>query len=146
MPTKDAPESETSGDSAHGDPVDESSVLDDVRSLLHDLRGLTHDCFHLVALETRRAGESLVGMIVAGVMVAVLLSGAWLGLVAAAVLELVDNGVKAGSAMLLAVALNLLLALILCGLIRRKSRYLQFPATLRSLHPPPSSRRNAEKT
>jgi len=142
MPT----ESEPSGDSKRGEPVDESSVLNDVQALLNELRGLTHECFNLVALEARRAGESLVGMIAAGVMIAVLLSCAWLGLVAAAVLELVENGVNASSAMLLAVAFNLLLALILCSLMRRMSRYLQFPATLRSLHPPPNSRREREKT
>ena len=89
-------------------------MLEDAQSLLHELLGLTHDRFLLAALETRRAGESLVAMIVAGVMVAFLLSSAWLGLMAAAVLWLIENGVVASSAILLAVAFNLLLALILC--------------------------------
>jgi len=45
---------------------------------------------------------------------------------------LVENGVVAtSSAILLAITSNLLLALILFGVIRRKTRYLQFPATLR---------------
>lgn len=131
---------------ARGDPVSGSGVLEDARSLWHELRGLTHDHFRLAALETQRAGESLVAMIVAGVMVAVLLSSAWLGLVAAAVLELVENGVGVSSAILLAVAFNLLVALILFGVIRRKSRYLQYPATLRSLQPMSRGRRGAEKS
>jgi uncharacterized membrane protein YqjE len=118
-----------------GDPVSGSGVLEDAQSLWHELRGLAHNRFRLAALETQRAGKSLVAMVVAGVMVAILLSGAWLGLVAAAVLWLVEQGVAASSALLLAVAFNLLAALILCGVIRRKSRYLQFPATLRSLQP-----------
>ena len=143
----DAAEGETPGQTARrGDPGSGSGLLEDAQSLWHELRGLAHDRFRLAALETQRAGESLVAMIVAGVMVAVLLSGAWLGLMAAAVLGLVANGVVASSAILLAVAFNWLLALILCGVIRRKSRYLQFPATLRSLQPKPPGRRDAEKS
>jgi len=128
------------------DSVSGSGVLEDAQSLWHELRGLTHDSFRLAALETQRAGKSLVTMIGAGVMVAVLLCCAWMGLVAAAVVRLVENGVVASSAILLAVAFNLLLALILCGVIRRKSRYLRFPATLRSLQPMPTRRRDTEKS
>jgi len=127
-----------------GDPTSSSCVLEDARLLWYELRGLTHDRFRLVALETQRAGQSLVAMIMAGVMAAILLSCAWLGLVAAAVLWLVENGVVASSAILLAVAFNLLLALMLSVVIRRKSRYLQFPATLRSLQTTPTARGDTE--
>lgn len=130
----------------HSDQVSGSTVLEDAQSLLHELGGLTHDRLLLAALETRRAGESLVSMIIAGVMVAFLLSSAWLGLMTAAVLGLIDKGVVASSAILLAVAFNLLLALILCRVMRRKSRYLQFPATLRSLQAQPPGRRDAQKS
>ena len=130
----------------HGDPGTGSGMLEDAQSLWHELGGLIHDRFRLAALETQRAGKSLVGMIVAGVMVGVLLIGAWLDLMAAALLELVEHDVVAtSSAILLAVASNLLIALILFGVIRRKSRYLQFPATLRSFHTTPSGRRDTEK-
>ncbi|MFZ2312605.1 MAG: phage holin family protein [Methylobacter sp.] len=125
--------------------MSDSGVLDDAQSLWNELRGLTHDRFRLAALETQRAGKSLVTMIVAGVMVAGLLSSAWLGLMAAAVLELVKNGIVVSSAILLAVAFNFLLALILFVVIRRKSRYLRFPATLRSLQPVPPRHRDPEK-
>ena len=122
-------------------------MLEDAQSLWYELRGLIHDRFRLAALEAQRAGKSLVDMIVAGVMVGVLLISAWLGLMAAAVLELVAHDVVAtSSAILLAGASNLLLVLILCGVIRRKSRYLQFPATLRSFQTTPSGRRDTEKT
>ena len=131
----------------HGDPRTGSGMLEDAQSLWHELGGLIHDRFRLVALETQRAGKSLVDMIVAGVMVGVLLIGAWLGLMAAAVLELVEHGVVAtSSAILLAVAFNLLLALLLFGVIRRMCRYLQFPATLRSFQTTPSGRRDMEKS
>jgi hypothetical protein len=129
------------------DPGSGSGMLEDAQSLWHELRGLIHDHFRLAALETQRAGESLADMIVAGVIVGALLIGAWLGLMAAAVLELVEHDVVAtSSAILLAVASNLLLVLILFGVIRRKSRYLQFPATLRSFQTTPSGRRDKEKT
>ena len=64
----------------------------------------------------------------------------------AAVLELVEHGVVGtSSAILLAVASNLLLVLILFRVIRHKRRYLQFPATLRSFQTTPSGRRDTEK-
>jgi hypothetical protein len=112
-------------------------VLEDIQLLWRELGELIHDHFQLAALETRRAGESLVIMIVAGVMVAVLLIGAWLGFLVAAVQFLIEQGMAASSAILLTVAVNLLVALILCGVIRRKSRYLQFPALIHSLQPLP---------
>jgi uncharacterized membrane protein YqjE len=128
------------------DSARDSGVLEDIRTLWHELLGLSHDRFRLAALETQRAGESLVTMIMAAVMVAVLLSGAWLGLMAAAVAGLIEHGVVASSAILFAVAVNLVLVLILCGVLRRKSRYLQFPATLRSLQPIPPRSQEVEKS
>lgn len=129
-----------------GVPEKGSGIIEEVRSLWQELRGLTQDRFHLAALETQRAGESLVAMIIAAVMFAVLLSGAWLGLMAVAVLVLIENGVAATTAILQAVVLNVLIALILYGVMRRKSRYLRFPATLRSLQPLPQRRPDAGKT
>jgi hypothetical protein len=117
----------------HDESAIDSNVLEDAQSLWYELRELFHNRLQLVALETRRAGESLVVMIIAGVMVAVLLNGAWLGLVIAVVQMLIEQGIVASRAILLAVAVNLVLALILCRLIRRKSHYLQFPALLSSL-------------
>lgn len=113
----------------------EAALLDDVQALWLELRGLGHDRLQLAALETQRAGLSLVAMLVAGIMIAVLLNTAWLGLVAAAVLGMLENGIAASSVILLAVAGNLLLVLILTAVIRHKSHYLKFPALLRSLTP-----------
>ncbi len=131
---------------ASGDLLSGSDLLDDAQALWFELRGLSHDRLRLAALETQRAGMSLVIMIVAGLMVAVLLNGAWLGLVAAAVQWSIENGIMASSAIMLAAAFNLLFALILCGVIRRKSRYLGFPASLRSLKPTPAQCRDREES
>jgi len=130
--------------SLHADPQIDSGVLNNIQSLWHELRGLSHDHFLLAALETRRAGQSLVTMLVAGVMVALLLNGVWLGLLTAGAVWLVENGLKPSSAILLTVAFNLLLLLIFIGIIRRQSRYLQFPALLHSLKPEPAKRPDKE--
>lgn len=128
----------------HDEPIG-SGMLEDAQSLWHELCELIHARFRLAALETRRAGESLVTMMIAGVMVAVLLLVAWLGFVAAAVLMLIAQGMVASTAILLAVAVHLLIALLLCGVIRRKSHYLQFPALLGSLKPMPPTHRNKDE-
>jgi hypothetical protein len=120
-------------------------LLDEIKSLWRELRGLAHDELTLAALETRLAARSLVTMIAAGVMFAVLLVSAWLGLVGAVVLGLIGIGVTASIAMLLAVATNLVFSLILYEVIRRQSRHLQFPATLRSLRPVPAKLQGSEK-
>jgi uncharacterized membrane protein YqjE len=127
------------------DATNGSSLLEDVRSLCHELLGLSHDRFQLAALETQQAGVSLVNMIIAGVLVAGLLCGAWMGLLSAAVLGLIDNGVILRSAILIAVVLNLLLALVICRVIRHKSHYLKFPATLHSLQPQTRGHRESAK-
>lgn len=119
-----------------GDPAGRASLPEEVGGLWDELRGLAHDHLRLAAMETQRAGESLVTMIAAGILVAGLLLGAWLGLVGAAVLALTRRGVMASdSALLLAVAVNLLVALTLCGVIRRRSHHLRFPVNTGSLRP-----------
>lgn len=113
-------------------PTTGGDILEEAEVLWRELCQVAHDRFLLASLETQRAGESLVDMLVAGVMVAVLMVSAWLGLLAAMVLALIAHGWLASTAILLAVTGNLLLALIFCSVIRRKSRYLNFPATRRS--------------
>ncbi len=85
-------------------------------------------------------------MIAAGVMAAVLLVSAWLGLMGAVVLWLIGIGVAASTALLLAVAANLVFAFILYSVIRRESRHLQFPATVRSLRPASSKLQGSVKS
>lgn len=128
------------------DAVSDSGLLEDAQSLWDELLGSSRDHFRLAALEAQQAGESLVVMIKTAIIVAALLSSAWMGLMSAAVAMLVEHGVAVSSAILLAVAANLLLALLLCSVIRRNSRYLRFPATLRGLQPRPPRRQEMEKS
>lgn len=119
------------------EPQIDSGVLEDMLSLWDELQGLGHDHFRLAALETRRVGQSLVTMLATSVLMVLLLNSAWLGLLAGGVVWLLENGIKASSALLLTVALNLLLLLICIRVIRRHSRYLQFPALTNGLNPNP---------
>lgn len=117
---------------------DSANVLEDAQVLWHELRGLIHDHFKIATLELQQAGKSLAFMVIAGVMIAILLIGAWLGLTAAVVLWLIEHGVLPSYAILIATVFNLLIALILGVFIRHESRYLQFPAVRRGLMSMPS--------
>ena len=130
---------------ASRDPGRRAAVPQEAKLLWQELRGLAHDRLELAALETQRAGESLVAMVVAGMLVAGLVLSAWLGVLGVALLALTSLGVMAiGSALLLAVALNLAIALVLWRHIGRLSHDLRFPANGRSLEPASSQRREGE--
>lgn len=124
---------------------DDAGVLKNAQSLWHELRELGHDHVLLVTLEAQRTGKSLAIMVMAGVLMAGLLCSAWIGGMAAAVLELIGHGIRISHALLIAAGCNLLLALMLYSLIRRMSRYLGFPATLGSLQPKSPALRDAKK-
>jgi len=127
-----------------GSSARRGGLRDDAHSMWQELSGIAHDRLLLAALETRLAGESLVAMIVAGVMAAVLLVTAWLGVIIAAILALVGTGVTAGLAVMIGVTANVLIALWLYVVIRRKSRNLQWAASLRSLRSPSAADRDKE--
>ena len=112
-----------------------AGLIDNASALWVDLKGLAHDHLELAALETRRAGESLVSIVAYGVVVGVLGVSAWLGLAAALVLWLIDRGVPASGALILAVLVNLAGAFGFVLAIRRTSQALRFPATVRALKP-----------
>lgn len=127
------------------DPGHGAAVSQDAKLLWQELRGLAHDRLELAALETQRAGESLVVMVVAGMLVAGLILSAWLGLLGAAILALTSHGVmEIGSALLVTVAVNLVVALILWRAIGRLSHDLRFPANARNLKPGSSELPDAE--
>jgi hypothetical protein len=130
---------------ASSDPSRRAAVPQEAKLLWQELRGLAHDRLELAALETQRAGESLVAMVVAGMLVAGLVFSAWLGVLGATLLALTSRGVMAtGSALLLGVALNLAIALVLWRHIGRLSHNLRFPANGRSLEPAASQRGEGE--
>jgi hypothetical protein len=109
--------------------------MDEVRHIWAEFRLLIHDHLRLATLETRLVAESLVSMIATSVAVMLLLVTAWLGLISAAVVFMVERGLSVSGAILIAVAANVLVAFLLGIAIRRQVSHLQWPATLRSLRP-----------
>ncbi|MDB5800829.1 MAG: hypothetical protein JWL63_1768 [Rhodocyclales bacterium] len=128
-----SPDEIASANRRDGASSEPPGVFDSVKSLGGSLYGLAHDHLRIISLETRLAGESLVNMIAAGVVLAVLVVSAWLMLVAIGVMLLVDSGVVIIAALLLAAAVNLGIAFVLFRAIRNMSHHLGFPATIRSL-------------
>lgn len=115
------------------EPEADFSLLEDAQLLWEDLSELIHTRLHLTGLEIRQAGKSLASMLIMAIFAALLLISAWLGLLAAGIMKLREEAIMdTSAALLLAVGINLLVAFILYLIIRRKSRHLQFPATVRS--------------
>ncbi|MEO7762306.1 MAG: phage holin family protein [Casimicrobiaceae bacterium] len=110
-------------------------LLENTGALWNDLKGLAHDHLELAALEARRAGESLVSIVVYGVIVGVLAVSAWIGVVAALILWLIALGLAPSLALLAGVLINLVGGVALIFAIRRQSKALRFPATVRALRP-----------
>jgi hypothetical protein len=108
-------------------------MVEDATALALELRALLHDQFELFALETRLAGKSLVTMIAAAIWIGTLLATAWLGLIGALMLILIRAGLPAIPAALSISALSLALTVLLYWIIRKRSRTLGYPATLRTL-------------
>jgi uncharacterized membrane protein YqjE len=113
----------------------EPGLIDNATALWNDLRALAHDHLELAALETRRAGEGLVWIVVYGIVTAILVVTAWMGLIAALVLWLIGMDLSPSLAMLIAVVANLAAAGGLVFAIRQRSHSLRFPATVRALRP-----------
>jgi uncharacterized membrane protein YqjE len=111
-------------------------LAEEVRGLERELRAIVHDYVRLAALETRRAGESLVKIVAMGSVVAVMVCTAWLLAAGWAGIVLVENNVlNRGGALLAIAAANVLIALVVIVAIRRESRHLLMSATVHFLKP-----------
>lgn len=106
-------------------------------SLPQEVRGLIHDQLQLAALEVRLASHSLMIMIFAAVCSGIMVVLVWLGLMAAIGLSLINAGLQPALVVLVVTALNSIIAFLLFGLIRIRSRDLGLPATMRALKPSP---------
>lgn len=121
-----------------------SGPLDDLSALQRELRALVHDQVQLAGLELRLAAHSLMTMIAAAVCIGAMLVVVWLGLLGAAGLGLMKLGLAPALVLLMLSAFTLVLAGLLGLLIRRRSRDLGLPASLRALKPPAAGDRNGE--
>lgn len=113
-----------------------ASLLDDAKAIWVDIAGLLQDRVELAVLETQQAGKGLVKILVAGVIIALLLTTAWLGLVGAVILWFVHLGLMVSWAIMLGVLVNLFVAVLLYLLIQNQIHHLGWPATMRSLRKP----------
>lgn len=136
MSTQSSKQAGTDTSTSPGDSGSGSDLFKEARGLERELRAVAHDYVRLAALETRRAGESLVIITALGSLVAVLAFSAWLALAGWAGVVLVDNNIlSGGSALLLIAAANVLIALAVIAAIRRRSRDLLMSATVNFFKP-----------
>ena len=115
--------------------VAEPGLLENASALWHDVRALAYDHLQLAALETQRAWQGLVAILAYGIIIGVLAVSAWLSLAGLIVRGLVNHGIGAGTAVLGVVVLNVLGAGGFAVAVRRESRALCYPATVRNLKP-----------
>jgi len=113
-------------------------VLDEVSDTFASARRVISDFLELLALETRRAGLTLVWMVACGAVAAILAVTAWLGFMAALALWAVSLGFPWGAAVIAISLANLLAAAIMTSVCIRKSRDLLFSATRRQLETIPA--------
>ena len=111
----------------------EPGLLEQAVLLWAELRGLAHDQFELVALEVRQACSRFALMVALALAAAALTATAWLGLIAAVVLWMIELGASPAGALLGAVAANSAAAIACVLLLRREGKEMPFAATFRSL-------------
>ncbi len=118
-------------------------VLSEVANVLSAVRQAALGTFDLLALETRRAGLTLIWMIALGLVTAILAVTVWLGLMAALALYAVAWGLTWIGAILILVVINLIAASAAVFICVNMSQDLLFAASRRQLanrlpaQPPP---------
>lgn len=126
------------GEDGAGDASSPRGVLDEVSDTFASARRVISDFLELLALETRRAGLTLVWMVACGAVAAILVVTAWLGFMAALALWAVSLGFPWGAAVTVISLANLAVATIMTSVCVRTSRDLLFSATRRQLEAKPA--------
>jgi uncharacterized membrane protein YqjE len=105
--------------------------------LASDTRQIVADFAHLAVLDARRAGVRLAMLLCAGLVIAILLITAWMGLVAAGIVWLFDRGVSWPLAIASAALINIAGAAGLAWWARHLVSEMPFTALLRQLRGEP---------
>ena len=108
-------------------------IVEELSVAFAGARGLLSSILDLFTLEARRAGLTLALMLACGVLGAILVAAAWLGLMAAVALWAVALGASWEAAVAVLAFANLAAAAGLFWLCSRMSRDLLFSATQRQL-------------
>lgn len=109
------------------------TVIDELSNVLACARETLSGFLELASLEARRAGLTLVWMFSAGLVAAVCLVTAWMGLMAALVMYVVSLGLLPIAAAIGVAMLNIVAAVALVYWCTGMSRALRFAATRRQL-------------
>jgi flagellar motor component MotA len=108
-------------------------VLDELSSALRSARAALSNFLDLVSLEARRAGIALMWMVVCGVVAAICMVAAWLGLMAALAMWAVALGVPPLAAVIAVAMINLVAGAVLIYVCIGMSCDLLFSATRRQV-------------
>lgn len=101
--------------------------------LFSETRQLVSDFAHLAVLDARRAALRLAMLLSAGLMIAVLVVTAWMGLVAAGIVWMLGEGWSWIAALAIAALLNVAAAAALAWWARHLVAEMPFTALLRQL-------------
>ena len=110
-----------------------AGVLDELSGAFSSARAALASFLELMSLEARRAGLTLMWMVVWGFVAAICIVGAWLGLTAALAMWAVALGFDPIAAVLAVAAINLLAGAALIYVCIGMSRDLLFSATRRQV-------------
>ncbi|MCK6369929.1 MAG: hypothetical protein L6Q83_01175 [Gammaproteobacteria bacterium] len=108
-------------------------VLDDLSGAFCSARAALAGLLELMSLEARRAGLALVWMAACGLIAAICMVAAWLGLLAAAAMWTISLGLSPITAVIAIAALNLLAGAALIRVCIGMSEDLRFSATRRQV-------------
>lgn len=137
----DSKESATNPDNQTTQQAKESSglgqnLLTEAKALVNEYRKLARDHLRLAAIETRQAGESIVRMVISGVVAGGVAFIGWASLVGAAVAWIVEQGwLSVSLTLLICGVFHLVILLVLAYVIRKQGRGLLFSAIVHELDP-----------
>ncbi|MBC7405161.1 MAG: hypothetical protein H7252_05705 [Cytophaga sp.] len=110
-----------------------ASVLDEFSSALASAHSALSNFLDLLSLEARRAGLMLTWMIVCGVVAAICVVTAWLGLMVAVAMAAMSLGVPTPAAVIAVAVINGATGVVLIYICIGMSKSLLFSATRRQL-------------
>ncbi len=113
-------------------------MIDQLSRAIASARDAISNFLELISLEARRAGLALMWMVIWGVVAAVCIVTAWLGLMAALVIWVVSLGFPPVAAAVSVAGINLAAGAVLIYACIGMSRDLLFTATRRQLADKPS--------
>lgn len=106
MPEGGGARADTQSESVAAREATRPGIIDELSGVFASARAALADFLDLVSLEARRAGLSLMWMVACGVVAAVCIVSAWLGLMAALVIAAVSLGCPLLAAVLAVALIN----------------------------------------